>query len=382
MGIFNHYARPGLNFYSVRMAVFFSGYCHTMNSESHSNIFIKKAKILLCVLKNFTFVLLHREYNNLLFMEFFVVNEVVKQYGNQVVLDKVNVTISEGSIYGLLGPNGAGKTTLIRIINQITAPDSGTLFFRGKKLCREDISRIGYLPEERGLYKKMKVGEQSLYLARLKGMSRRDAMTALKFWFEKFEIQPWWNKKVEELSKGMQQKLQFITTVIHKPELLIFDEPFSGFDPINTDLLKSEILNLRKEGATVIFSTHNMASVEELCDDISLVNRSKIILQGSVRQIRQNYRNGNYEITYSGIPSEFEELLRQNGCALQKSENQGNENFASLVIPSGFSGNDLLKLLLSRVEIHSFREVMPGMNDIFIQTVRQSGSFNSQNDLL
>ncbi|MDD4191367.1 MAG: ATP-binding cassette domain-containing protein, partial [Mangrovibacterium sp.] len=229
-------------------------------------------------------------------MELFQACEIVKDYAGHRALDGVSLSVNEQSVFGLLGPNGAGKTTLIRIINQITAPDEGELFFQGQRFSSDAISQIGYLPEERGLYKKMKVGEQALYLARLKGMSRHDALKNLKYWFEKFEIQPWWNKKIEELSKGMQQKVQFIVTVIHRPKLLIFDEPFSGFDPINTNLLKTEILRLREEGATVIFSTHNMASVEEICDHIALINQSKKILDGNIHDIKERFKAGIFEI--------------------------------------------------------------------------------------
>ena len=216
-------------------------------------------------------------------MEIFEAQKIVKQYSNHLALDEVSISVPEGSIYGLLGPNGAGKTTLLRIINQITAPDSGFLFFKGKKLKSEHVAQIGYLPEERGLYKKMEVGEQAIYFAQLKGFSKYDAKRKLKYWFEKFEIQPWWSKKVEELSKGMQQKIQFITTILHEPRLIIFDEPFSGFDPINAKLIKDEILKLRNDGSTIIFSTHDMGSVEELCDHISLINNAKTILSGHIK---------------------------------------------------------------------------------------------------
>ena len=232
--------------------------------------------------------------------EIFKADKVVKKFINTVALDKVSVTIPKGSIYGLLGPNGAGKTTLIRIINQITAPDEGSLIFKGKKIRPEDVSRIGYLPEERGLYKKMKVGEQALYLAQLKGLSKKEAMSRLKKWFGKFEILDWWNKKVEELSKGMQQKVQFIITILHEPELLIFDEPFSGFDPINADMLKKEILALKEEGATIIFSTHNMGSVEELCDHISLIDKGRTLIEGEIKEIRDRYRTDTYEVVFQG----------------------------------------------------------------------------------
>ena len=229
-------------------------------------------------------------------MDIFSANNIVKTFAGHTALDDVSINVKEGSIFGLLGPNGAGKTTLIRIINQIFAPDKGELLFNSKPLNPKHVEQIGYLPEERGLYKKMKVGEQAIYLARLKGLSKQDALTRLKYWFEKFEIEEWWDKKVEELSKGMQQKIQFIVTILHEPKLLIFDEPFSGFDPINTNLLKEEILNLKKNGSTVIFSTHNMASVEELCDDISLINKSRVILYGGMEAIRQKYKSNTYEV--------------------------------------------------------------------------------------
>ena len=233
-------------------------------------------------------------------MEFLKASNIVKQFSNHLALNRVSITVPENSIFGLLGPNGAGKTTLIRIINQITAPDEGELILQGRPMKSSDVALIGYLPEESGLYKKMKVGEQALYLAQLKDLSRSDAMQRLKYWFEKFEITGWWNKKVEELSKGMQQKVQFITTVVHEPKLLVFDEPFSGFDPINTNLLKHEILELRKKGATIIFSTHNMASVEELCDHISLINQSKVILEGQIEELRKTFRTNTFEVSYIG----------------------------------------------------------------------------------
>ncbi|MCD4735683.1 MAG: ATP-binding cassette domain-containing protein, partial [Bacteroidales bacterium] len=226
--------------------------------------------------------------------------DISKQFAGHRALNKVNIEVPDQSIFGLLGPNGAGKTTLIRIINQITAPDEGKILLNGEKLRQEDTRKIGYLPEERGLYRKMKVGEQAMYLAQMKGLSRKDAITRLQTWFEKFDILPWWNKRVEELSKGMQQKIQFIVTVIHEPKLLIFDEPFSGFDPINVNLLKDEILQLRKNGATIIFSTHNMASVEELCDHITLINNSEKILEGKVSELRHQYRENLFEITFRG----------------------------------------------------------------------------------
>ena len=233
-------------------------------------------------------------------MALFEAKNVSKQYGTQLALDNVSMAVPEQSIYGLLGPNGAGKTTLIRIINQITGPDSGELFLSGKKLKPEDVQLIGYLPEERGLYKKMKVGEQALYFAQLKGLSKTEAMRRLKYWFRKLEITDWWGKKVEELSKGMAQKLQFVTTVLHEPKLLIFDEPFTGFDPVNTKIVKNEILFLREKGATIIFSTHNMESVEELCDNITLINKARTILEGSVEEIRRKWAANEYELVLDG----------------------------------------------------------------------------------
>jgi ABC-2 type transport system ATP-binding protein len=233
-------------------------------------------------------------------MALFEANNVTKQYGNHLALDNVSISVPEQCIYGLLGPNGAGKTTLIRIINQITGPDTGELFLNGKKLMPADVQFIGYLPEERGLYKKMKVGEQALYLAQLKGLSKAEAMKRLKYWFTKLDIIDWWGKKIEELSKGMAQKVQFVTTVLHEPKLLIFDEPFTGFDPLNTKIIKDEILFLRERGATIIFSTHNMESVEELCDNITLIDKSKTILEGSVNEIRSRWAANEYDLVFNG----------------------------------------------------------------------------------
>ncbi|MDD2284280.1 MAG: ATP-binding cassette domain-containing protein [Paludibacter sp.] len=295
-------------------------------------------------------------------MKLLEVKNVVKQFSGHLALDGVSLDIPENTVYGLLGPNGAGKTTLIRIINCITAPDSGDVFLNGKKLRSEDVRHIGYLPEERGLYKKMKVGEQALYLAQLKGMSRQDALKALKYWFEKFEIQSWWNKKVEELSKGMAQKVQFITTILHEPKLLIFDEPFSGFDPVNADLLKKEILALKDKGATIIFSTHNMSSVEELCDNISLIDKSKIVLQGNVNEIRASHAAGTYRVvTKTNLHAVEFEILEQ------KENHHGFEQVIKLT--SVKSNNQLLSSIMTQSELFSFEEVLPTMNDIFIQTV-------------
>lgn len=292
------------------------------------------------------------------------VENVVKQFSGHLALDGVSLIVPENTVYGLLGPNGAGKTTLIRIINCITAPDSGEVRLNGKRLTPADVELIGYMPEERGLYKKMKVGEQALYLAQLKGMTKSDAQKALKYWFEKFEIQSWWNKKVEELSKGMAQKVQFITTIIHDPKLLIFDEPFSGFDPVNTDLMKREILNLRDKGATIIFSTHNMESVEELCENISLVDQAKIVLQGNVKQIRASHYTDTFLVHTSKTFTEngFEILSQtvKKGIIESKIKKQHTD-----------TNNKFLSELLKQTEIHSFEELIPSMNDIFIDTVKK-----------
>lgn len=295
-------------------------------------------------------------------MNLLEIKEVVKQYSGHLALDKVSLDVPENSIYGLLGPNGAGKTTLIRIVNYITAPDSGQVLLNGKVLSPNDVMHIGYLPEERGLYKKMKVGDQALYLARLKGMSKQDAQKALKYWFEKFEIQAWWNKKVEELSKGMAQKIQFITTILHEPRLLIFDEPFSGFDPVNTDLLKNEILALREKGATILFSTHNMASVEELCDHISLIDRSRIVLQGNVREIRNSYSANQFElVTRSAV--------RPDGFQIISQDQKAGEFRYLLSHSQSQSSSEILKEVLEQTELISFREVLPTMHEIFVKTV-------------
>lgn len=296
-------------------------------------------------------------------MNYLEVDNVSKQFAGHLALDKVQLTVPENSIYGLLGPNGAGKTTLIRIINCITAPDSGTIRLNGKKLSASDVSRMGYLPEERGLYRKMKAGEQALYLARLKGMSKNDAQKALRYWFEKFEIENWWNKKIEELSKGMAQKVQFITTVIHQPELLIFDEPFSGFDPVNAELLKREILALREKGATIIFSTHNMSTVEDLCENISLINNARIVLQGNVREIRQENATGNYHVAHYGP-------LRPEGFDLISQTSEGRLTFSRIRKAPRQTNNELLACLMTQTEIVGFEEILPDMNDIFIKTVQ------------
>lgn len=303
-------------------------------------------------------------------MDLLVAQNITKRYANHTALNNISIQVPNQSIFGLLGPNGAGKTSLIRIINQITAPDEGELFFDGRKMTAELTAQIGYLPEERGLYKKMKVGEQALYLAQLKGMSHKEALTKLKYWFERFEIGAWWNKKVEELSKGMQQKIQFIVTIVHRPKLLIFDEPFSGFDPINVNLLKEEILKLKDEGSTIIFSTHNMASVEELCDHIALINKSEKILEGKVRDIRHEYRANMWEVEYSDFASDIKSILPGNFQVLNSAPEE--ELVKSTIrMMNGSGPNDLLGHLLPHVQVHSFREVLPSMNDIFIQQVQE-----------
>ena len=296
------------------------------------------------------------------------VNEVTKRYADHPALDRMSIDIPEQCIYGLLGPNGAGKTTLIRILNQITAPDSGEVLINGEKLSQKHIAHIGYLPEERGLYKKMKVGEQAIYLAELKGIKKAEAQKRLKLWFEKFEIGDWWDKKVEELSKGMQQKIQFVTTIIHDPEILIFDEPFSGFDPINANLLKEAILDLRDKGATILLSTHNMASVEELCDSITLINKGRSILQGRVGDIKRQHDTHQREIIVR-CDDNLKVMNIADTYNNMKVEPTDQPNETKLTLFSE-SPNDLLTQLLQVGQLVSFKEVLPSMNDIFIQEVQ------------
>ncbi len=281
-------------------------------------------------------------------MNIIEIRNVTKTFGEKVALSNVSLDIPEGKIFGLLGPNGAGKSTLIRIINRITIATEGQVFFKGHPITQDDVAAIGYLPEERGLYRKMKVGEQAMYLAQLKGMSAQDAATELKKWFVRFEIQDWWNKKVEELSKGMAQKLQFITTVVHKPSLMILDEPFSGFDPVNAELIRKEILRLKEEGATVILSTHNMESVEELCDEIALINKSKLVVTGGTDEIRRRYGEDNVELEFTEGVERRQEL-----------------------VPRDKVNDRLIELISQGVRINSFREVVPRMNDIFIKLVTE-----------
>lgn len=298
--------------------------------------------------------------------------DIVKDYANHRALDGVSIAVPRGSVYGLMGPNGAGKTTLIRIINRITAPDSGELLFDNRTMTPIDVMRIGYLPEERGLYKKMKVGEQALYLSRLKGMSRSDAMRELQIWFRRFEIQGWWDKKVEELSKGMAQKVQFIVTVIHKPELLIFDEPFSGFDPINAQILKDEILERKREGATIIFSTHNMSSVEEICDHVTLISGSHNILSGRVDAIRREWGTNAYRLDFEELSTErMQELLLPLGYIVEPLEAhlQG-VNSLMVTLPAELSPRELITVANGASRVHNISQLTPSMNDIFIRAVR------------
>ena len=288
-----------------------------------------------------------------------IARNIVKQYENHLALNDVSLEIPKGSIYGLLGPNGAGKTTLMKIINQITAPDSGNVIFNNEKLVRKHISQIGYLPEERGLYRKMKVGEQSLYLAQLKGMSKKEATLKLKTWFEKLDILQWWDKKVEELSKGMAQKVQFAITVIHNPDLLIFDEPFSGFDPVNTALIRNEILELKEKGTSIIFSTHRMESVEEICDEITLINNGSTILQGEINSIKNQFRNNTFqiEVNSNNLKLDGFEIIHQD------------ENNFTVKVPSDKNSKELITEILKTSEIISFNEKIPSMEEIFIKTV-------------
>ena len=295
--------------------------------------------------------------------------DICKHFGEKVALDHVSVDVPKGQIFGLLGPNGAGKTTLIRIINRITIPNAGEVLFDGRPITQRDVEKIGYLPEERGLYRKMEVGDQAMYLAQLKGMSAPAARAALKEWFVRFGIQDWWKKKVEELSKGMAQKVQFITTVVHKPSLMILDEPFSGFDPVNTELIRKEILRLKDEGASIILSTHNMESVEELCDNIALINKSKLVITGGVDEIRRRYGNNNIELVYTGeTPVEG-----MDGCFSVLSDvNNAGRHTAVLGLSSGVTPNDALSALIGEgLAINSFKELIPRMNDIFIKLVTE-----------
>ena len=298
-------------------------------------------------------------------MALFEAANVTKKYGDQLALDRVSISVPEQSIYGLLGPNGAGKTTLIRIINQITGPDSGELYLNGKKLMPADVQLIGYLPEERGLYKKMKVGEQAIYFAQLKGLSKAEAMKRLKYWFKKLDIIDWWGKKIEELSKGMAQKLQFVITVLHEPKLLIFDEPFTGFDPVNTNTIKNEILFLRERGATIIFSTHNMESVEELCDNITLIDKAKTILEGSVKEIRSQWAANEYDLVIEG-----DVKIEENGYFnILNQHKVDDRSIIRLKTTSSIKTNDILNNVMKSGNLVSFNPALPSMNEIFIRVV-------------
>ncbi|HSV88456.1 MAG TPA: ATP-binding cassette domain-containing protein [Bacteroidales bacterium] len=307
----------------------------------------------------------------------FQAEQVSKSYTGHKALSNVSLKIPAGTIFGLLGPNGAGKTTLIRIINQIIAPDEGTLYYRNEKMNPDHARRIGYLPEERGLYKKMKVGEQAVYLAQLKGVPEQKAKKLLREWFEKFDLLRWWGKKVEELSKGMAQKVQFIITVLHKPDLLIFDEPFSGFDPINVNLIKQEILKLREEGATIIFSTHNMASVEELCDNIALINKSEKILDGNVREIKKDYSTNMFQLELAQLQKPVEQLFDHRFELINTIPHNGLVSTRVKIVGNA-SSNDLLKQAIAASTLVSFNELMPTMNDIFIKTV--TGKFPQESN--
>lgn len=290
---------------------------------------------------------------------------IVKQYTHHRALDEVSIQVPKGCIYGLLGPNGAGKTTLIRIINRITAPDSGEVYFDGHLSTQSDIYKIGYLPEERGLYKKMKVGEHAIFLAELRGLPKKEAQRQIEMWFEKFDIISWKDKKIEELSKGMQQKIQFITTVVHNPDLLILDEPFSGFDPVNTELLKKEVLALKAKGKTIILSTHNMESVEALCDEISLIDKSKVVLQGNVKEIRETYKQNIFNITIKGEAFD----MSSDKFTLQSESSDNSSTSIRLKKEPGVTNSDLLREIAGKYEIVSFDEELPSMNEVFIQTV-------------
>ena len=307
---------------------------------------------------------------------FLEARDIVKRYAKHTALDGVSINVRRGRVFGLLGPNGAGKTTLIRIINRITMADSGSVTFDGHPLAADDIYNIGYLPEERGLYKKMKVGEQAIYLARLKGLDRRTAVERLRRWFDKFDINPWWDKKVEELSKGMQQKVQFVTTVLHEPQLLIFDEPFSGFDPVNTELLKREILALKEKGHTIVFSTHNMSSVEEICDDFALINHSRVVLDGTVADVRRQFRTGIYDLSTSSDHI----LTPFNGVeVLSSSKREHSTQYRLRKTDDSMTNSQLLTHIASQVEIESFQEQIPSMYEIFLKVVDNNTNVEPQN---
>ena len=305
-------------------------------------------------------------------MDLIRIENITKRYSGHTALDNVSLSIPEGSIYGLLGPNGAGKTTLLRIINRIITPDAGRVLLGGKEMTADDVAHIGYMPEERGLYKKMKLGEQAVFFARIKGLSRREATQKAKAWFEKFGIQDWWDKKIGDLSKGMAQKVQFIVTVLHEPKLLIFDEPFSGFDPINANLLKEEILALRDKGATIIFSTHNMSSVEELCDHITLIDKSRNILSGNVEKIRHSHGTNIFELSYRGNEQQLLGTLDGKCSVLETQASPIGINRAKIHIADDSEVRAVIAAVNESVELRSFSEVIPTMNDIFIRAVEHN----------
>lgn len=302
-------------------------------------------------------------------MKLIEVQNITKKYANHTALKNVTFSIETGTIFGLLGPNGAGKTSLIRILNQISYPDEGQILFNGHILSPKDVESVGYLPEERGLYKKMKVGEEALYLAQLKGVPKRTALERLHYMFRKFEIESWWDKKVEELSKGMQQKVQFITTIIHKPSLLILDEPFSGFDPINTNIIKEEIIKLKEQGTTIILSTHNMTSVEEICNDIVLINKSQKVLEGNVAQLRQQYKTHQFNVEIDRTDIEIPENF---GFKILAQKEEYNRTLLTLQLTTEYNSNQLLTQLMPYGNITNFQEILPSMNEIFIQAVNEN----------
>ena len=297
------------------------------------------------------------------------IRNIVKQYAGHTALNDVSLEVEKGQIFGLLGPNGAGKTSLIRIINQITAPDSGEVYFDGEKLNQSHIERIGYLPEERGLYKKMEIGEQMIYLARLKGLSKDEATKRLKFWFEKLGMETWWKKKIEELSKGMQQKAQFVATILHEPDLIILDEPFSGFDPVNAELIKEEILELNRKGTTILFSTHRMESVEELCNSIALINQSRKILDGRIKDIKNTYRNETYLVEYTGNKLELD---GSQPFSITEEKTTYDSHIIQIKLDADTTANDVLQYLIPKTSINMLQEVIPSMNEIFIETVNKA----------
>ncbi len=296
---------------------------------------------------------------------------LTRRYKDKIALNNFSINIPKGSIYGLLGPNGAGKTTFIRIVNQITAPDEGRILLNGNPLTKESISQVGYMPEERGLYKNMKVGEQAIYFARLKGMSYAEARKRTKYWFEKLDIMSWWDKKLSELSKGMGQKVQFVVTVIHEPSLLIFDEPFSGFDPVNAQLIANEILELRDKGTTIIFSTHRMESVEEMCDHVALINKSNKVLDGKIEDVRNEFKSGEFNVSIQAISADHLQILG-NKYQLKNVLNAGDTTSFDLKIDKSIASNTLLRELIEMGQINQFKEVIPSMNDVFLQAVKQS----------